>query len=122
MKRSILSLALITALAACSDEPSSTTTKLDETLTAQTAVTKADDSVKADTLAAQQYHQMLARFVDVDMQVDLASLSDIDKQVLAKMVRIANILDGVYLKQTYEANPQVRKQISELADSPHRFA
>ncbi|WP_231926288.1 hypothetical protein [Shewanella benthica] len=59
------------------------------------------------------YQAMLDKFITVDMQADLSSLSDIDKRVLRKLISVADVLDKVYLEQTYENNAEIRKQIQE---------
>ncbi|GGI90637.1 dipeptidyl-peptidase 3 family protein [Shewanella gelidii] len=100
IKRTLVATAIITLLGACTlsldnaDQPSQTTQK------------------SAVEQKAAEYQHMLDRFVDIEMTADLSSLSAIDRQVLQKIIQVANILDDVYLKQTYEFNPQIKKQIA----------
>ncbi|NMH64041.1 dipeptidyl-peptidase 3 family protein [Shewanella salipaludis] len=110
MKASFISLALVSALAGCSPAEKQQTTASEQQASAAQA--KAQDP----TAQSGRYQAMLDRFVDTKMQADLSSLSDIDRQVLHKMVQVANILDGVYLRQTYDANPKVRAEIATSAN------
>ncbi|WP_299496740.1 hypothetical protein [uncultured Shewanella sp.] len=73
------------------------------------------------TQMAQNYQHMLDRFVDIDMQADLSTVSDQDIQVLKKLIQVADILDIIYLKQTYEDNPKIRQTIQD-STSPHQQA
>ncbi|MCE9687252.1 hypothetical protein LZP73_13730 [Shewanella sp. AS16] len=110
MKASFISLALVSALAGCSPADKQQTTASEQK--APEAQAKAQDP----TAQSGRYQAMLDRFVDTKMQADLSSLSDIDRQVLHKMVQVANILDGVYLRQTYDTNPKVRAKIATSAN------
>ncbi|MCL1123764.1 dipeptidyl-peptidase 3 family protein [Shewanella surugensis] len=107
IKPTLLSLALIGMLNGCSKP---------DTNDLSTPVSKT-----ASTHTEQDYQQMLNRFVDVDMQADLNNLSDLDIQVLRKLIHVANILDGIYLRQTYENNEQIRQAIKDSKD-PHQQA
>jgi hypothetical protein len=51
---------------------------------------------------------MLDKFVPVDMTTDLSNLSQLDKQVLQTLIQVADILDDVYLRQTYGDNALIR--------------
>ena len=107
MKKSLLSLALLTALSACSPDVEMSHNKPQAS---QDTKTHAATEVVA---ATDHYQAMLDKFITVDMQADLSSLSDIDKQVLRKLISVADVLDKVYLEQTYENNAEIRKQIQD---------
>ena len=101
MKKSLLSLALLTALSACSGDVEMSHNKPQ---VSQDTKTLAATEVVA---ATDNYQAMLDKFITVDMQADLSSLSDIDKQVLRKLISVADVLDKVYLEQTYENNAEI---------------
>lgn len=105
IKPTLLSLALIGLLNGCTQsDPNALSTPVTDTASAQTA---------------QDYQHMLDRFVDIHMQVDLDSLSAQDIQVLRKLIQVADILDDIYLRQTYENNEQIRQAIKDSND-PHQ--
>lgn len=104
MKKSLLSLALLTALSACSPDVEMNQIK---------PQASHDTSVVEVIAATDDYQAMLDKFLSVDIQADLSSLSDTDKQVLRKLISVADVLDKVYLEQTYENNADIRKQIQE---------
>ncbi|RTR38754.1 hypothetical protein EKG38_11350 [Shewanella canadensis] len=110
MKPSLISLALIAALAGCSQTDDNS---LNQAQTGNHA-TSQDSQAVANSV----YQEMLDRFVTIDMKADLSALSEIDKQVLIKLIQVADILDEVYLRQTYDDNASIRAQIldSSLAD------
>lgn len=102
MKPTLVSLALLTALSAC-------TQPAEEQLPEQ--VQKQVEAVDSQITLTNQYQVMLDKFVPVDMTTDLSNLSATDKQVLQKLVEVADILDEVYLRQTYEDNALIRAEI-----------
>ncbi len=105
IKPTLISLVLVSLLSACSKPDSQPQTSTEAT----------------NTQIAQDYQHMLDRFVDVDMQADLSTLSDQDIQVLKKLIQVADILDVIYLKQTYENNERIRQTIHD-SNSPHQQA
>ncbi len=105
MKPTLVSLALIAALAGCSQTDGNNLNQAE----AGNNATSQDTQVATNSV----YQDMLDRFVTIDMKADLATLSDIDKQVLRKLIQVADILDEVYLRQTYEDNASIKAQIQE---------
>ncbi|HVN99788.1 MAG TPA: hypothetical protein VMT49_07090 [Steroidobacteraceae bacterium] len=49
-------------------------------------------------------HQMAARFAPVDIRVDLSKLPANERQALADMIRAAQIIDAIYLRQVSPRN------------------
>jgi len=103
MKPSLISLVIIATLAGCS--------QTDENSINQAQTGKHATSEDSQTATNSVYQEMLDRFVIIDMKADLTALSDIDKQVLRKLILVADILDEVYLRQTYDDNASIKAQI-----------
>ena len=53
----------------------------------------------------------LAQFVPTDLTVDLDALSDQDKAVLVELLKAAQIMDEVFLRQVWVDNPQLRSDL-----------
>ncbi|QFU22826.1 hypothetical protein FM038_012175 [Shewanella eurypsychrophilus] len=104
MKKTLLSIALLAALAACSHE-----VEMSHSQPGSSAAINENSSIKAK----ETYQAMLDQFVSIDMQADLSNLSILDKQVLRKLIAVADILDAVYLRQTFEANAEIRSSIEQ---------
>lgn len=104
MKKTLLSIALLAALGACSHE-----VEMSHSQPESSATINENTSIKAK----EAYQAMLDKFVSVDMQADLSNLSILDKQVLRKLIAVADILDAVYLRQTFEANAEIRSSIEQ---------
>ncbi|QQX78279.1 hypothetical protein JK628_11690 [Shewanella sp. KX20019] len=109
MKLSLITLALAVAISGCS--------QTEQTLAANdtTSFKTVNSAVKGENQSA-TYQAMLDQLVDIDMQADLTSLSPTDTLVLRKIIEVADILDGIYFKQTFENNAAVRQQILASTD------
>lgn len=64
-----------------------------------TVVHAADEMPKEPAL-----RKMASRFANVDISTDVSKLSDGDKQVLAKLIRAAKIMDSLFLDQVWSGN------------------
>ena len=51
--------------------------------------------------------QMTARFAPTEIAADLSKLSPNDRKVLAKLVEASQIIDGIFLRQTWSGNPSM---------------
>ena len=104
MKPTLVSLALVAALSAC-------TQPADQKIEQKQVEVKATEAADSQVTQTNQYQAMLDKFVPVDMTTDLSNLSEIDRKVLQKLIEVADILDDVYLRQTYENNALIRAEI-----------
>ncbi|MCL1052113.1 hypothetical protein L2755_21180 [Shewanella abyssi] len=109
MKLSLITLALAVAITGCSQKEQ--TLAANDTTSAKTV----NQAVKG-TNQSVTYQAMLDQFVDIDMEADLSSLTPTDTLVLRKIIEVADILDGIYFKQTFENNAEVRQQILASSD------
>ena len=105
IKRSLLAIAIISSLSACQNAKEATSSETQATATAK------------QITSSKQLQAKLDQFVDIEMQTDLSTLSPNDILVLRKIIQVADILDEVYFRQTYEENGQVRQQIIDSNDA-----
>ena len=61
----------------------------------------------------------LAKFARVDMQPDTSFLNTEERQVVNLLIEAAALMDDIYLRQFYAANPDLRAQIA-ASDAPNR--
>ncbi|PKH57973.1 hypothetical protein CXF83_12550 [Shewanella sp. Choline-02u-19] len=115
MKRSLITLALAVAITGCSQPEH--TQAANDTLTSNVTTENNVNKNPTETKLSVTYQAMLDRFVDVEMAADLTSLTATDTRVLRKIIEVADILDGIYFKQTFENNAQVRQQILASNDA-----
>ena len=64
---------------------------------------------------AQQLQQMAARFAPTEITADLSKVSAADRQVLARLVAAAKIVDGLFLRQASAGNGAM---LADLARDP----
>ncbi len=102
IKKSLIAISIIVSLSGCQETPTTGQVPAKTTVSSQTT--------------AEQLQAKLDQFVDIEMQADLSTLTETDIQVLRKIIQVANILDKVYLRQTYEDNAKVRQQILNSKD------
>jgi Peptidase family M49 len=58
----------------------------------------------ADTPGLPELQAMTARFAPVDIRVDLSGLPGNERQVVTRLVQASEIIDGIYLRQTFPLN------------------
>ena len=56
--------------------------------------------------------KMTARFAPVDIAADLSTLSEGDRQALARLVEAARIVDGLFLRQVWAGNDALLQQLA----------
>jgi hypothetical protein len=56
--------------------------------------------------------KMTARFAPVDIVADLSTLSDGDRQALARLVEAARIIDALFLRQVWSGNDALLQQLA----------
>jgi hypothetical protein len=93
MKKIVMSVALITSLAACQSTESTS-----ETNANQGSGTPAANS-KSDTLAWK-----IARFAPTDVSADISGLPANERQSLTQMIRAAQVMDALFLEQVWAGN------------------
>ena len=97
-------LALLLASAACATAQAPT----DVATTAAPPPTPAAAPAEAGyDLAVQK-----AKLADIRMDVDTAFLSPEERDVVNLLIKASDLMSEIYLRQRYEANPQVRRAIS----------
>ncbi|RMF17282.1 MAG: hypothetical protein D6757_01460 [Alphaproteobacteria bacterium] len=81
---------------------------------APSSAARTADATADTTLAAE-----LAKFAPVKMDVDTAFLSEKDRAVVNKLIRAADLMSEIYLRQISEDNPRLRAEIA-ASDRPDR--
>jgi len=62
---------------------------------------------------AAQLQRMTARFAPVDLKVDLSKLPDAEKRALAKMVQAAQLMDTLFMRQSWAGNETLLLELLE---------
>jgi hypothetical protein len=80
-------------------------------------------SMSVPVLAAEQDYNLAearAKIAKIEMRPDTAYLSAEEKQVVNLLIQAAERMSDIYLRQNYEANPQVRRALmmNRRADQP----
>ena len=61
---------------------------------------------------AAQLERMTARFAPTDLSADISQLSPGDRQVLAKLIKASQIIDGLFLRQVWTGNASMLLDLS----------
>ncbi|MEM9013778.1 MAG: hypothetical protein AAGB02_01605 [Pseudomonadota bacterium] len=117
MKQPLL-FGLVVLLMACSGEPP--TQETEEASVAETASAAAleDGEPKTSIATGERLDGMRAQFAAIDMNPDVAFLSDEERQVINLLNDVGDLMSEIYLRQRSEDNPALRAEIaaSDLAD------
>jgi hypothetical protein len=62
-------------------------------------------------LPHEQLQAQIARYAPVDISYDESVLSEPEKQALAKLVQAADVMDEIFLRQVWEGNVELRKNL-----------
>ncbi|KFE64322.1 dipeptidyl-peptidase 3 family protein [Hyalangium minutum] len=62
---------------------------------------------------ANQLRSMTARFAPVDLKVDVSKLPDTEKRALAKMVQAAQLMDTLFMRQSWAGNETLLLELIE---------
>ncbi|HEV8577976.1 MAG TPA: hypothetical protein VGX68_02745 [Thermoanaerobaculia bacterium] len=95
----------------------------------------ASDDMTSDSATRQRQEQglriapdvekRLAQFAPVPLTADLTSLTDEDRQVLAKLVEASKLMNEIFLRQAWTGNPALRDQLQsyqgEHADAARQY-
>ena len=73
-------------------------------LAATTAIVSAQENKQPDQA---KLEAMTARFAPTEITADVSKLSPNDRKVLAKLVEAAQVIDGIFLRQTWAGNPSM---------------
>ena len=73
-------------------------------LAATTTIAPAQNSSQPDLA---KLEQMTARFVPTEITADVAKLSPNDRKVLARLVEASQIINGIFLRQSWAGNPSM---------------
>jgi hypothetical protein len=95
MRLSIMSLALVSTLAACSGPTPSATA---------TASPSASAPTTAPTGVADDIARKAARFAPTDIAADLSGLAESERRALSHMIRAAQVMDALFLEQVWAGN------------------
>ncbi len=60
-------------------------------------------------------YERLARFEPTELTVDLAGFSDRERQVLARLVEAARLMDEIFLHQVWAENPRFREELDKAS-------
>jgi peptidase M49-like protein len=98
---------------------------------------RAADNAATDNTAPQQEQQgedlrivpdvekRLAQFAPVRFTADVSSLTDEDRQVLAKLVEAGKLMNEIFLRQAWTGNPELRQRLQayngEHADAARQY-
>jgi hypothetical protein len=95
-----MSIALVTALAACNSSPSPSPTP------ANAAASSASPGALAtsSTGASGDLQRKAARFAPTDISADISALPDNERRALAHMIRAAQVMDALFLEQVWAGN------------------
>ncbi|WP_199099302.1 Zn-dependent hydrolase [Dyella sp. ASV21] len=96
MRRHLLALSLIAALAACSSHDNTPTTQTPAPAPAASAPATPPPSTDADNAA-----QRMASYATVKLTADLSAFDDKQKQMIALLVQAADVTNDIYWQQSW---------------------
>ncbi|MGH9175091.1 MAG: dipeptidyl-peptidase 3 family protein, partial [Vicinamibacterales bacterium] len=93
-----MSIALVTALAACNSSPSPSPTPSNTSPSASSS-----DGVRAGGETG-DLARKTARFAPTEIAADISGLPDNERRALAQMIRAAQVMDALFLEQVWAGN------------------
>lgn len=79
----------------------------------QTSASRTSQSEPATDPMVKQLDAQAARFAPVDLTADLSGLPDNEQQALVRLIRAAQIIDGLYLRQVWSGNQSLLLDLAQ---------
>ena len=117
--RSVLPALTLPLLTACGETPGEVDTARGASPAAEESAAAGDTEKEVPMASREHMEAMRAQFARIEMQPDISFLPDTEKEVVAILSGVGDIMSRIYLRQVSNANSGWRDEIAAL-DHPDR--